>query len=594
MTSNLRTRRNTLRNKTSNTTRPASAPAGHPSKPSTITSTRATETSRRAGLAATLTDAQHPSAKPPSAGSEAAAGTHSTSNKENSTLVDRLRGWRRHAWEQNMWPTAAYWGNKILTMGGTTEDVYWQAKIYFALGEYAHADSLLDDQTNLVETSTRCKCIGAQSAIKLGKWDKAEKYLRQDEDHESDRIIREPEGLGGDGIKLSALFYYLQGVVASHKNERTRVHERMKKAVVEDPKCIEAFRWLVDHHAMDAREEEVFVNSIPFDSCGQDAQFLRALYLGTIKKYDETQILQLETVFNLAGNVDILLRRAERLFEQCKYDACYEITSGVIKSDPFNLPFVPLHVSCLSELGKRNDLFYFAHQLVDNFPAQACTWYAVGAYYLLIQRNLEARKYFSKSTMLDGGFGPGWLGFAHSFAAEGETDQAISAYSTAAKLFNGMHIPLMHLGMHYILVNNLGLGSDYLHLAESMNSADPMLMNELGVLYSKKKDYGKSIEYFEQALKLQEGVGKGAKQWEATWYNLGLAHYRLQDYAKAKEYAGKVLEINYELPHAHALMGFIAHAEDRLDDAIEHYSNTLSFDPDDIVCQDLMKEAIAD
>ena len=44
---------------------------------------------------------------------------------------------------------------------------------------------------------------------------------------------------------------------------------------------------------------------------------------------------------------------------------------------------------------------------------------------------------FSKSTSLDLTFGPAWIGFAHSFAFEGEHDQAISAYSTASRLFSG-------------------------------------------------------------------------------------------------------------------------------------------------------------
>jgi len=38
---------------------------------------------------------------------------------------------------------------------------------------------------------------------------------------------------------------------------------------------------------------------------------------------------------------------------------------------------------------------------------------------------------------MDPHFGPAWIGFAHSFAAEGEHEQAISAYTTAARLFQG-------------------------------------------------------------------------------------------------------------------------------------------------------------
>ena len=75
--------------------------------------------------------------------------------------------------------------------------------------------------------------------------------------------------------------------------------------------------------------------------------------------------------------------------------------------------------------------------MVDDQPYQASTWFGVGVYYLAINKISEARRYFSKSSMMDGNFGPAWIGFAHSFAIEGEHEQAISAYTTAARLFQG-------------------------------------------------------------------------------------------------------------------------------------------------------------
>jgi hypothetical protein len=38
-------------------------------------------------------------------------------------------------------------------------------------------------------------------------------------------------------------------------------------------------------------------------------------------------------------------------------------------------------------------------------------------------------------------FGPAWIAFAHSFAMEKEHDQAITAYSTATRLFQGSVSP---------------------------------------------------------------------------------------------------------------------------------------------------------
>lgn len=43
----------------------------------------------------------------------------------------------------------------------------------------------------------------------------------------------------------------------------------------------------------------------------------------------------------------------------------------------------------------------------------------------------------SKANLIDPRFAPAWIAFAHSFAYEGEHDQAIVAYSTCARLFRG-------------------------------------------------------------------------------------------------------------------------------------------------------------
>ena len=65
------------------------------------------------------------------------------------------------------------------------------------------------------------------------------------------------------------------------------------------------------------------------------------------------------------------------------------------------------------------------------------SWFAVGCYYLLQGKNETARQYLSKATSLNRTFGPAWLAFGHSFAAEKEHDQAMAAYFTAYNIMKG-------------------------------------------------------------------------------------------------------------------------------------------------------------
>lgn len=62
------------------------------------------------------------------------------------------------------------------------------------------------------------------------------------------------------------------------------------------------------------------------------------------------------------------------------------------------------------ELRDTNGLFYMAHKLVDLYPDEAISWYAVGCYYDLINKTEQGRRYLTKAASLDRLFGlPGSL-----------------------------------------------------------------------------------------------------------------------------------------------------------------------------------------
>lgn len=88
----------------------------------------------------------------------------------------------------------------------------------------------------------------------------------------------------------------------------------------------------------------------------------------------------------------------------------------------------------------------------------------------------------SKSVLIDPRFGPAWLAYAHSFAYEGEHDQAITAYSTAQRHLPGSHLPLLFIGMQHLGLANVSLAEEYLLAAQEICREDPLVVNELGVV----------------------------------------------------------------------------------------------------------------
>lgn len=66
----------------------------------------------------------------------------------------------------------------------------------------------------------------------------------------------------------------------------------------------------------------------------------------------------------------------------------------MLEIDPYNSNALLVHISCLVQLNKKNQLFSLAHELVDLFPTKSISWFAVGTYYLSVEKFQEARRYY--------------------------------------------------------------------------------------------------------------------------------------------------------------------------------------------------------
>lgn len=185
----------------------------------------------------------------------------------------------------------------------------------------------------------------------------------------------------------------------------------------------------------------------------------------------------------LCDNGDILASKAEALYYNCDYVQCYNVTKSVLSKDIYHTSALPVHISCLMELKKTIELFELAHSLVNFYPESAISWYAVGCYYLMIQKTESARRFLNKSTTLDPVFGPAWLLYGHSFAVESEHDQAMAAYFKASHLMKGCHLPLLYIGLEYGLTDNTKLAEKFFQQALLIAPNDPFVLHELSVIH---------------------------------------------------------------------------------------------------------------
>jgi anaphase-promoting complex subunit 6 len=57
-----------------------------------------------------------------------------------------------------------------------------------------------------------------------------------------------------------------------------------------------------------------------------------------------------------------------------------------------------VHIATLFELGKSEELFKFAHRIIDTTPDDCLGWYAVACYYYAIGNLATARSFFGEGT----------------------------------------------------------------------------------------------------------------------------------------------------------------------------------------------------
>jgi anaphase-promoting complex subunit 6 len=520
-------------------------------------------------------------------------------------------------------------------------DAFWLAQVHFATGNYTRAQAFLSKQ-DLISRNTSCRYLAGHCFIKQGRFDEALTVLgernpthlisnvanKRKAQHTSSRSTASTHGKGAAAAavtnkshdrrehhlseedtanrRFEAAMCFLRGICYAKQNAFDRAKECYKDAVRIDVQCFEAFQQLMKNSLMSPDEEWQFLESLDFDaitvsgdpSSSQEAsEFTKMLYTTRLSKYRNptsftTACETLSTHYNLTTNPDLLLARADLLYTQCRYKDALAITDSIIQEDKYNFSIYPLHLACLYELKMKNVLFLVAHDLADSHPEEPCTWLAVGIYYFSIDKIAEARRYFSKASMMDAHFGPAWIGFAHTFAAEGEHDQAISAYSTAARLFMGTHLPQVFLGMQNHALNNMTLAEEFLKTAYGLCKTDPLLLNEMGVVYYHQDRPHDAATMFIKALEVAEYIGAEPQAWVSARTNLAHAYRRAKKYHEALDEFDEVLRQGGKDAAIFSAKGLIVMELGRPEEAVEVLHQALAISPQDPIATELLNKAL--
>ena len=314
--------------------------------------------------------------------------------------------------------------------------------------------------------------------------------------------------------------------------------------------------------------------------------------------------------YGLGANASVLACRADWLLHRGRHEECYALTARALERDPYAAECLPAHLAAALALGRKNELFLRAHRLVEEHPDRALSWFAVGCYYMAARHFEAARRHFSKATALDRNSAPAWVGFGHAFAAQDESDQALAAYRAAARLFPGLHTPVLGMGMEYARMNNLGLAERLFRAAHELCPEDARVCHEIGALEYRNGRYASAERWLTAALACGGGGGVGSGDGgvggigvgvgsgfgsagaEATLLALGHARRKQGDYTGALEAYRAALALEPNAASTHAAIAFALQLSGDAAGAVREYHVALGLRPDDAFSQEMLGEAL--
>lgn len=324
---------------------------------------------------------------------------------------------------------------------------------------------------------------------------------------------------------------------------------------------------------------------------------VKALYFTKVRHVNTGDIRAVcsknETLKNLTSNSDVVYSTARRLYNIRNVHACYEITSAELQKDPFHPSMLLLHIACCLEKGKSAELFSLGHKLVSNSPSSPLAWYTVSCYYISIKNHQNARKYLSKVLNLDGNFPPAHLAFGVSFATEGEHDQAISAFSKAARIMKGSSVPLMQLGHEYYITGSTTTAVKFMKTALAISPSNPALLNEAGTMLSDTGHYEKAAKYLTHALNCLKSADPHMtlKDWEPIYNNLGHVYRRLNKLDQSLKMHFQALSLSPKEASTLTAIAFVYLLQEEYESSIEYCSQSLQVRREDYVTIEILRAA---
>jgi tetratricopeptide (TPR) repeat protein len=168
-------------------------------------------------------------------------------------------------------------------------------------------------------------------------------------------------------------------------------------------------------------------------------------------------------------------------------------------------------------------------------------------------------------------FSHSWLALGHCCSEEDESDSAIIAYRTCARLFPSQPWPWLCMGKQYVRTRNLALAQQHISYAVSLAPSDPRTLHEQGVLLYEQANFEAAASTWEQAVSAWSQKQHGENGRGTNHVAASMSNFRITGVTGINGYHEVEVTI-FNLGHAMRKMK-------RLSDALKWYNRFAQSDP---------------
>ena len=506
-----------------------------------------------------------------------------SSSPKLSSVIKNMKNLIKKNISLHLYRNALFYAEKCLVISLThdinsiSDNIYMLAKCLFLNKEYSRCVNLIQ-KYNVIYYNINFLILYGQALFNCDDYDGVILYLEKEPiSFESQSIDDE----NNDIKSMHSIRHLLIGKAYEMKENKQPAIRNYLLALKNDLENIEAFDILINHQLLNTSEKQQLLNTLNFS---QNNCWLNDYYKSKINdnifmtyksdveidlginkiineinsennskcnrennmediNYNNISTINIMDVLYKNNDQSLMLMEAEKMFMARDYTNTYKKLKKINEDDFYNLELIPMLCSSMIELNKIVDLYSLAYKLGNNCNDKFIPWYAVGCYYYAIKKYEISRKYFLKCNQLNKNFPEGWVALGNSYAGEDESDQALNAYRTCLRLFPGCHYSNLYIGMEFVRTNNLKTALIAFQNALQLSQNDPLIYNEIGVVYYKQHIYEEAQNYFIKGIKMcsEDDV---SSVYQTLMINLGHTYRKLKKLKEALEVYMKLYYID--------------------------------------------------